>query len=201
MLALAILLVVRWRAENPLSAPPAVADPDQPVEAFACEHTTASGTLVARLAPLHADAGRQRFESEALRARLALEAGAPWRLSLSWEAEPDAPAVELAGIRVVDDRGDALRTLELAPAPGDPVRTLLAAPRGPLAPGASTQCVLWGREPGSGARIAGVGDSDLTLQTHALKRSELNLPLARVHRETGKNPGGSASDPSHANRD
>lgn len=195
------MLVVRWRAENPLSAPPDVADPDQPVEAFACEHATASGTLVASLAPLHADAGRQRFEREALRAQLALEAGAPWRLCLRWEAEPDAPGIELAQIRVVDDRGDALRSLELAPTPGDPLRTLLAAPRGALGPGASTQCILWGREPGSGARIAGVGESELTLRAHALKRSELNLPLARVNRATGKNSGGSASDPSHANRD
>jgi hypothetical protein len=62
------------------------------------------------------------------------------------------------------------------------VLTLLAAPTGELAPGETTQWVLWGRAPASQARVVGLGAESLTLEKQTLRRSQLSLPLARADR-------------------
>ncbi len=88
--------------------PPVAADPDETIEAFGARLDGLDGSrLVARLAPLHADPDRQRFEAGSLKRRLELEPGQPWRLSLRW----DGPAHPRAA-------GDAPGALGADGAPG-----------------------------------------------------------------------------------
>lgn len=174
--------------------------------------------LSARLARLHAapaERERQRFDAEVLRARLGLEEGEPFRLALSWRAEhapsdpaaPDPAAREregapsplelvLAELVVRDGEGEALRVLA-PPAPSaegaaDPLAVLLAPPREALRPGESIELVLWGREPGPGARVEAS-----VLQTGAERGCALELApralmarseaeLARVERRSAR---------------
>ncbi len=145
----------------------------------------------ARLTPLHAAEPWQDHDAKALRARFALEQGEPWRLELERpDTRPDDPAAPLAidGPRVVDDRGVALSPLAVgSPAadgePADPLRTLFGRPAAELAPGASAQAVLWGREPGGEARLelgTGAERRELPLVFGEVEVAELPRSLARV---------------------
>lgn len=171
-LAAALWLARPDPADGELGAPQ-VRDPDSSVPALGGRLEGARGTaLVARLAPMHADPGRQAFESAALASRLGLEPGAPYRLSLLWERgqlEEAGAVLHLGSISIRDAGGTALAPIpsgedEHGEAGGggaqgsDPLRALFRAPRGTLGPGEAVDWILWGREPrGSGSvRLVGL---------------------------------------------
>jgi hypothetical protein len=107
----------------------------------------------ARLTPLHAVPERQAFDAAALAERLGLPEGEPWRLALTARAdavadpEPSSPAdmpgptalplaaLALSGFRVLTGSGDGPQL--------DPLRALLAPPRGGLAPGQRVDLMFW----------------------------------------------------------
>lgn len=91
----------------------------------------------------------------------------------SAEASASEPAgLALGGLKVEDAQGEALRALvecaaaaegreapratdvHAARAVSDPLLQLYALPAAELAPGTSARCVLWGRAPHAGARLA-----------------------------------------------
>jgi hypothetical protein len=213
MLALAAFIAWRFRPASAPHAPPAASNPDQPIAALSAEFTTDSGaTISARLAPLHADASRQSFESVSMRERLALPEGQPWRLSLRYDAKSAAdgaaPApLALGAVEVSDEKGLALSSIPGAAAgaaPADPLRALVVAPSGTLQPGQAVDWVLWGRAPLAPARLNGLAGVELAFQAHSIRRSELSLPLARLDRDAvsaGKNDDSAASDGEHGDGD
>ncbi|MFT5052025.1 MAG: hypothetical protein ACI8QZ_003456 [Chlamydiales bacterium] len=113
-----------------------------------------SGSLHARLMPLHADAARQRLDASALERRLGLGPGQPWRLLVTYlpHGETVGEPVAIAGWSVADPEGLALVPIVGRPAGGggsgvtDPLRSLLSAPN-LLEPGHEVSLVLWGRAP------------------------------------------------------
>lgn len=148
--------------------PPAAGDPEQPVQVWRGEMTLAAGgRLVAEVAPLHADAGRQAFETASLRRKFARSDGEPWRVRLRREPASDANAtadsgadaaaiVELEALTLHDTRGLAAAALELPKLDGalqDPVWSLFRAPQGGLASAQAADLVLWGRAPGDRAEL------------------------------------------------
>ena len=192
---------------------PRVGDPDSSVPALGGRLEGADGTaLVARLAPMHADPGRQAFEAAALASRLRLEPGAPYRLSLRWERgglEDTGAVLHLGSISVRDAGGTALAPIPSdegepgGPGGGDPLRALFRAPRGTLGPGEAVDWILWGREPRRSGTVRLVGllpagtESELLagrtglsgvipLEPLEVRRSELVLPVARLDRDGGK---------------
>jgi len=143
-----VVLLARPRSSGEVAVPE-VSDPDQSVPALVAVVAGPDGSrLEARLTPLHADPQRQAFEGGALRDRLHLGDGAPWRLSVEWFAPeheappPEAPggaaagrfgdrgpargepgraevsAIGLGAVQVVDERGTALASID-PPADGD----------------------------------------------------------------------------------
>jgi hypothetical protein len=221
-LAAALWLARPGPAGGELGAPQ-VGDPDSSVPALGGRLEGAEGTaLVARLAPMHADPGRQAFEAGALASRLGLAPGAPYRLSLSWERGEleDAGAVlHLGSISVRDAAGTALAPIpgdedpsgdgDRQGEPGDPVRALFRAPRGTLGPGEAVDWILWGREPRGAVRLVGLlpagTESELLAERTGLsgalpleplevRRSELVLPVARLDRSEGKTAAAPSSE-------
>ncbi len=144
------------------------------------------GRLNARLVPLHADPRRQAFDAEALRRRFAIESGEPFLLRLDLRAAADGSAGPLdpRGLRVVDEGGVALSVPALTVGEDlDPLAALLQAPRA-IAPGESASLVLFGREPGPGARlILGTGD-ELALSPASALEGALDVPIARIDART-----------------
>lgn len=184
-------------------APPTVASPDEDVAGFAARVDVGQGALRVRLAPLHPDATRQRFDASALARRLALDTGEPWRLTLVFDAAPSASDTEaaratlefeLSRLAVLDGSGTQVALAPLAPGagasdrPSDPLRVLLGATNVELAPGQSLDVFLWGRRPGDGARLVGLaalgGDVAVPLEKALHRRAELEAPLARLDRPT-----------------
>jgi len=113
--------------------------------------------IVARLLPLHDEPALEEFRARALRARYELPAGAPWRLYLTL-APGDAAPLVLAHARVRGAAGTLEPFGELTHAPAterdvDPVRALLAAPAGALAPGTTRPLVLWGELTGDAPEL------------------------------------------------
>jgi hypothetical protein len=142
----ALYLVKRVPALAP-APPPEISDPGEEVAGFAGELAGAGGSrLEAWLAPLHADPARQALEAAAMRRRLELAHGSPWRLVLRWRPPPagapappapapygksgppggeaparDAPgAIGLGPVEVRDELGLALGSLVPAARPGEP---------------------------------------------------------------------------------
>jgi hypothetical protein len=188
---------------------PTISDPDEAIAAFRGAAPAGGAEVEFLIAPLHADPDRQRFEALALAQRLGLEEGEPWRLVRRGAADPGAGADELlaplpaSGYVVRDSRGVALRSLEVPPAGElvDPVRSAfapwLSSDR------STTTCVLWGRAPGAGARLAAVaGKAEIALESSSVHRSELEVPLARLERPGGgKNAPPDASEARDAGRE
>ena len=208
---LGLALSIAWRMHPAITphAPPSASNPDQPIAALVAEFRASDGaSFVARLTPLHADAGRQAFESAAMRERLALPEGEPWRLSLrrladaAGAASPVGP-VELGPVEVRDEVGLALSSIprSAAGAPGaDPLRALVRAPSGPLQAGQSVDWILWGRAPTAHAHLAGLAGASPEFTAQSVRRSELSLPLARLDRSAaapGKNAAAAASGDEH----
>jgi hypothetical protein len=95
------VLYVRERARSHVPSPPPLAsDPNQLIAGFAGSIPGHAGaTLEVRLSRLHADSDRQRYDADALRARLGLPVGEPWRLAIAWrgprESPPEVPLAPL----------------------------------------------------------------------------------------------------------
>lgn len=163
------LLELRSRA-LPRNARPQIADRAQPVEAWMAVAAKAR----VRLARLYPDEGRQRFESQALRERFALEEGELFLLSREPSLGGDA--------EVRDEHGIALGTL---PAGEDgPVRALFSTPRG-VGRGAAQEWILWGRAPHGNAAVWIDGARVDELEPTLLSRGELRGPIAELVRERG----------------
>ncbi len=113
-----------------------------------------------RLGPLHEEGGLERFRAIALRERLGLSPGEPWRLLLSLESSSPCPGV--VSVRVEDDEGLALVPLSEAAGDAhveDPLWSLFAPGPGELEPERERPVLLWGRTPeGDEIRIALAGD-------------------------------------------
>jgi hypothetical protein len=185
IVALAALLAAGWLELRsralPRRASPEVADQAQPIEAW----MAAAPDGRVRLTRLYPDEGRQRFESQALRERFALDEGELFLLS----REP-----ALAGAAEVrDEHGIALGTL---PAGEDgPVRALFSTPRG-VRRGAAQEWILWGRAPHGSAAVWIEGARVDALEPARLPRGELRGPVAELVREraTGKNEAARSSE-------
>ncbi len=180
------------------SRPPARVDPETTQEVLGGELELARSTLVFWLAPADLDAGRQAFQSQALRKRYALDEGEPWRLRLEWRAGeaadilPSSSSIDLSQLVIEDQRGRALAPLHLD-RELDPLAILLQPPAVPLEMGASIDLVLWGRAPGVAAKLVGFemrdsSDPDglrghefqVNLSSRPLRKGDLVGPLARL---------------------
>lgn len=120
-------------------------------------------TLSATLTRLHADEARQRFETAALRRRLDLGPGEPWRLELRYDPPGGSEATRLTldELGVSDAEGLQLLALSAPPPPprggvADPVAVWFGQPA-TLDPARTATILLWGEEPGSNALLVGAG--------------------------------------------
>ncbi len=160
------------------------------------------GTWRARLSHLHPESERQDSDRRALATRLGLRAGAPFRLYLERDGTHDAFDLDLRDLAIVDANGIALRPLRaVLPAtvdsaatasgavPRDPLLALLAPDRLLIAGAGEGQIVLWGREPGPGARLHGLGvgtgtgsgtGTGLELAQTEVQSGGLSGPVVRV---------------------
>ena len=186
-------------------APPEVSDPDEEIAAFGAEVAVgAAARCVYQLTPLWADRERQAFDAHALRERLKLGEGEPWRLECSVEgvltdAERAALAEQPVEVTVRDDAGRALASLAAEPATRavvDPVRTLIETSRAEFAPQAQRTWILWGRAPVSGVRLEfGAQRAEIALEPRTVRRSRIEVPMARLELESsGKNDALDASE-------
>lgn len=169
--------------------PVAVGDPPQ-VTVWTARLTSGERTLSIRLAPWHADGERQSFEARALRERLGLPAGEPFRLELGVEGGSDE-ALEFDASRIAIS-GPAT-SLSVPPSSGSAgsVGALLSAPPGRLGTAAALQLALWGPAPaderlalsGLSAAFPGVDQWELvrdTVRADRLPRSLAQLALAQL---------------------
>ena len=155
------------------------------------------GRLELVLSPLHAEGARQRFDATALERRLGLGSGEAWRLNLELRGSgagagggDGGAADELAldEVRVVDREGEALRLHRLDSAasspnrPADPVAVLFGPPAEALRSGQAVSLMLWGRPPGEGARVLGVGGQPIEMVASGVAREELSRSLIQVAR-------------------
>lgn len=168
-------LELQARKSLPRTSAPQVTDPAEPLEAWVAD----AGAL--RLTRLYAEEGRQRFESESLRARLELDEGELFLL------RREAFAAAGARAEVRDEHGSALAAIERGSQA--PVGTLFSTPQG-VVRGTAREWVLWGRAPHGTARAFFDGVEGAALEPTRIARSELRGPLAQV--------GGGASDGKNA---
>ncbi len=172
-------------------AQPPPAQGEARVPGFGGALDTSAGRLLVRLAPLHSDPVRQRFDTLALGERFGRTEGEPWRLVLNLVGRPDADVegMTLDDIVVVDDDGLALEPVLEPVWPRedgalDPVAVLFAPPPGRLFPGEEISFVLWGRKPGARATVDGVGGADkIDLREASVPHEEFLRSLARLDRE------------------
>jgi hypothetical protein len=155
------------------------------VAGFTGEIEAARGAhLGVRLARLHAGARQQRFDADALARRFGLGEGEPFVCEITVRGAGVVEAGALRSISVRDDRGLAQAPFPAPSAsrsePVDPLSTLLAPPSEALQPGSAVSVILWGREPGSGARLAGLDAGDIVLAPAPLASRDLDAALARI---------------------
>lgn len=208
---LCALFAVAWwisRPESGLrpSAPPPRTDPEAIQEVLWGEARAGGVTLTARLTPADVARERAEFQSLALERRYGLEAGALFRLRLEARAaetgadgaSPSEAAFDLRSVGIADDSGAALVPLALASPerppdhppqqpphhPMDPLATLLAPPSAPLRPGQGIDLFLWGKAPGAGARVTGLGEEGgevaVALVPRQVRAGDIGGPLARL---------------------
>ena len=185
------------------SPPPVIADREQAIDAFETGEALAEGGRIAyRLAPLYPDVERQAFEARALRDRLALGEGEPWRLVRTVEGAGRAVPDDPSEVEVRDDDGSALRPIDpQAPGSGprDPVRVVFSTPAGARS-GEAVEWLLWGRRPGSRAELVlGHAPRALPLDSTRVRRADLDVPLARL--EAPKDGKKAPADASEGSRD
>ncbi|MCY2960895.1 MAG: hypothetical protein NTY35_12090 [Planctomycetota bacterium] len=147
------------------------------------------GRVGAQLAPLHADAARQAFEAGILRGRIAGLAGDPYLLLLEIQRGPTASArLDPTSLRVEDDVGLALSVPSIAARDeSDPIATLLRPPTS-LAAGERASLVVFGREPGPGARLVGADGLTLPLTSVPRASGASDLPIASIDRRAPAAP-------------
>ena len=178
-------VVVRWRAQSrPLDyAPPSAADPEQSILCFGGAELAPDGRRASyQLTPLFADVGRQAFEAEALRRRLNLAEGQPWRLVREWSGPGADVGRASSTVEVGDEHGagvlSAIVAAEASGGPSDPVRTLLATPLG-VQLGARDEWILWGRRPHGGVSLA-IDGRKIALEDLRVRRADLEQPVAQL---------------------
>ncbi len=143
------------------------------------------GRVDAQIAPLHADPTRQAFEAGALRGRFEGLAGEPYLVRIEIQRTAASTArIDPSAVRVEDDAGIALSAPSIVPpAEADPIATLFR-PSASIAAGERGSFVLFGREPGAGARLV-VGEGwSLTLASRTGDAGVSDLPIARVDRKS-----------------
>jgi len=193
LLVLALALVYsrnRFGAPQGDHARPPTQEIEDGVPGWAGSVDASEGRLIARLAPLHSDPVRQRFDTLALGRRFGRDQGAPWRLvlSLTGQTRAGSPGLDLDDIVVVDVDGLALEPVLEPVWPNqvgvlDPVSVLFAPPPGQLFPGEEISLVLWGRIPEEGARVSGLGDNGgVPLHAERVPREGFSRSLARLDR-------------------
>jgi hypothetical protein len=181
------------RGEGPRPVPPK-SERDLEVPGWVGETEIVPGArLAARLVPLHTADARQRFDRDALAAKLGLGEGQPWQLVLTYRGPlagsqgPSAPVLDLDRLAV---RGDGAAGLDLAVpvAPrvdpdglADPLLALLAPPA-QLSPGRQVTLVLWGPPPIGSPRLV-LGSAEFSLRAATVPAQGLPRSLARLERE------------------
>lgn len=168
------------------------------------------GRVTVSLARLHPDPRRQQLDAHALQQRLRpnVSPGEPFLCQITRRAavgtgpsstsrsnaNDASPVPSLASLTIVDDAGSALVAF---PAIGavepdrlvDPLASLVAPPDAPLAAGRTVAMLVFGREPGVGARaVFGAGPS-IALEPVRLATDELDAALARIDGKNGATPG------------
>lgn len=164
---------VGWRLARPAEPEPAARrDPERAVQRAiagwrATHELAGGGRLEVRLARLHEDAEQQRFDARALRERLELGPGEPFRLELAWDGRGTPAACRPTELAVRDARGAALSAFPAAPstsgAPVDPLRALLAPGEFRAQAGQAWTMCLWGRAPEAAVELDGLGSAPLAL--------------------------------------
>lgn len=225
-LAAGAVLALRARPKPRWEGPPSSSDPDESVPILAGARALGAGELTVRLAPWHAARAQQGFDARALRRELDLPDGSAWRLEIAWLArevgqapERAADRLAYAAVAVADSEGAALAPIPRASVVRsegravDPVRALAALPEEPLRLGQRVDLLLWGRAPGSAARVTGLSAElaaesaqaiEIELAAAPAHRSELVVPMARLDRverapRERNTPGSRASGDGDAN--
>ncbi len=181
-------LALRAACAVPRAAAPAPAAPaaDAAATTLAWDGTLecADGSaLRVRIQALHPAADRQAFDAAALRQRLALGPGEPFRCEIERTAATRgaaAPAPLFADLCVEDEAGTALALPDPPRALASPLVTLLRAPAEGLAPRSTLTLLLWGRAPGPGARCRFSAASEVALARAEVAVPDAESPLARV---------------------
>lgn len=187
--------IFAWRTRNPIGERPSapVSEQENLVPSASGDLILAGGRRVSvQVTRLHADAVRQRFDAEALRARFSLSEGEPFQCRLELFAEGDgAPAhkaFDLADLVIRDERGLALAPLYpsvSAPEDGvvDPLATLVAPPDVPLMPENRVAILMWGRVPAGQARLETCCERAVELRAVDVSSRDVDTSLARIRRE------------------
>lgn len=152
--------------------------------------------LTARLSPWHADAQHQAFEARALRRRLGLGAGEPFRLELSVAAEDGGAPLDVESAALwVEGPSGALRAPAVDPRT-DALGALLGPTASALGDGDALQVALWGPAPAGDVALRGFEEVGPAVESWVLAETRVRadrLPrsLARLARA-----GGAAADAS-----
>jgi hypothetical protein len=137
-----------------------------------------------RLARLHAERARQRFDAGALGRHFGLGTGEPFVCEITASGTASIPRGALRSISVRDERGAALAPFQpsapKADEPADPLAALLSPPPDAIGAGRAISVVLWGREPAGGARLVGLDVGEIALAPARMTARELDTALARV---------------------
>lgn len=130
------------------------------------------------LSRMHALDEHQAFEAQALGERFGRRDGEPWRLQVR---ASDSTPIDLSTLRVEDAAGHELDPLVRK---GDtvmragPTAVLFAPPSGSVPSDGRRTLVLWGAEPGDGARVLGLEHEGLPLY---LSLAPDSVPLEAVN--------------------
>ena len=193
LLAVAFLRDASLPTLGPRAEPP-IQGTDGDVAGWAGELTLDGGRkLRVTLGPLHSDDSRQAFDSRALAERFGLRQGQVFKLVLSELSKEDAAAqfelpIAPNELSVTDGNGLAMSVLTpkiSAPTDGvaDPLRVLLSAPDRMLNEGGRATWILWGRSPGTEARVEGFDSGvSLPLTERRLPREQVDVALLRRDR-------------------
>ncbi len=193
LLAIAFMKDASLPALGPRAEPPTQGTEDD-VAGWSGELTLDGGRkLRVTLGPLHSDDSRQSFDSRALAERFGLAEGQVFKLVLNeLSKEDEAVQFELpfqpSELNVTDREGLALSVLTpTTPAPtagvADPLRVLLSAPDRLLNQGGRATWILWGRAPGTQARVEGFDSGvSLPLTERRLPREQVDVALLRRDR-------------------
>lgn len=182
-----------WNGREAAGAPSSTPGQDD-VEALAGDVETANGLrLTVRLTRLHAQVRQQRFDAQALAARLGLEKGEPFVCEIGARGAGSVAGGSLRAVVVDDEQGRALATFPVPSVadnePADPLAVLLAPPSIELGGGTAVSVILWGRAPGAGARWSGLGGSEVALAPTHIGSRELDTALARIDAQSVSAPG------------